>query len=131
MIEWSELTLEIEQEEETYNKEIEQWDEKLKNKDVENESLELQMKDTRTTIGDFFAKRVKQTTYADASVQAVDEEDKDDDEMNVDEMDSGPLSRNNSTVELDIFKYGSWVKQAMNSSFMTDMPMSAKKPKRR
>ena len=89
------------------------------------------MKDTRTTIGDFFAKRVKQTTYADASVQAVDEEDKDDDEMNVDEMDTGPLSRNNSTVELDIFKYGSWVKQAMNSSFMTDMPMSAKKPKRR
>ena len=41
MIERSELTLEIEQEEETYNKEIEQWDEKLKNKDVENESLEL------------------------------------------------------------------------------------------
>lgn len=47
------------------------------------------------------------------------------DEDDVDETESSSANKGmvscSSKVEIDIFKYGSWVKQAVSSSFVTDL----------
>ena len=102
-------------------------DDVLEKKQEELDQLEEKQRSTRATVsqalGQLFGKKQEGKKTKEVGVQVIDEEEEDCD-ADVDETDSmsGGMHTSASQVEIDIFKYGSRVKQSANSSFLTDAP---------
>ena len=130
MIERSQVTMQMDDEEQEWKNDLDVLEDELQQKLEEIDDLKQRLKDSKKTIAKtlikFFQKEEEQVQYADFGGQACDDDD-DADDMDVDEASSGMMP-SSSKVELDIYKYGSRVKQAMNSSFMTECAEDLIKP---
>ena len=121
-----------------YTKELDKYDDKLQTKDENKEALEEKLlQKSRTTIsqalGQMFGKKSgKVTTKSVACQVADDEEEEEDCAADVDETPTNSgLHTSASQVEIDIFKYGSRVKQSFNSSFAIDDPLPEKSSRKK
>lgn len=139
MIERSQLILDLDTLESDNQQALDSIDDKLDEMDKEKDALEEKLKSSRSTIsqalGSLFKKSAASKTATvgcQAGEEIKEEEDEDEDEMDVDETASvGGMARTPSTVEIDIFKYGSRIKQSVNSSFMSEAPTGSERKKKK